>query len=140
MSTLLEVLLILITSMVKFVASPILSFALGYGFMQTVIMIGIGGCTGVLLFFFAGGWIMKKAEVRRKNKRNFTRTNKAIVRLRRGQGLNGLAVITPVIISIPIGSLIAAKYYRHQRRTLPVLLAAVLFWDVVLCSLIEWLH
>jgi hypothetical protein len=139
MSTFLEVLLILLTSMVKFVASPVVSFALGYSFMQTMIMIGIGGCTGVLIFFFAGGWIMGRIEGRRKNRRNFTRTNKAIVRLRRGQGLNGLAVMTPVIISIPIGTLIAAKYYRHEKRTLPVLLSAVLLWDVVLCTLMEWL-
>jgi hypothetical protein len=39
-----------------------------------------------------------------------------------------------VLISIPIGSIIAAKYFRHDRRTLPVLLSSVLIWSVVLSS------
>jgi len=40
----------------------------------------------------------------------------------------------PPILSIPITAVIAAKYFHHDRRTLPVLLAAVSGWSVVLST------
>ena len=48
-------------------------------------------------------------------------------------GLPGLAIMPP-ILSIPITAVIAAKYFHHDRRTLPVLLAAVSGWSVVLST------
>ena len=58
-----------------------------------------------------------------------------IVRVKRNQGLNGLAAITPVLISIPLGTILAARYFRHDKRALPVLFSSVLIWDVILSSI-----
>ncbi len=144
MGTILEILLILITSMVKFAFSPLLSLTLGYSLPQTILITGLGGCIGVTVFFLGSGWILGRIEDwrltaindgRRVSPRSFTRTNKMIVKVKRNQGLNGLAVITPIIISIPIGTILAAKYFRHDKRTLPVLFSSVLIWDVILSSL-----
>jgi hypothetical protein len=146
MGTVLEILLILVTSMVKFTLSPLLSLSLGYSTGQTLLITGIGGCLGVSVFFLSSGWIFGWLEDRRaaagaggrrNNRRSFTRANKIIVKVKRRQGLNGLAAITPIIISIPIGTMIAAKYFRHDRRTLPVLFSSVIFWDIIICTLWE---
>src|SRR5688500_4148495 len=100
MKTILEMALILFTSMVKFAFSPLLSLSLGYDLVETMIITGIGGCLGVTVFFLGSGWIFGKMEDRRLNailtgrrlgRRSFTRTNKLIVRVKRNQGLNGLA-------------------------------------------------
>jgi hypothetical protein len=144
MGTLLEIVSILLTSMVKFALSPLLSLKLGYGLVETIIITGIGGCLGVTFFFLSSGWILEHIEGRRtravregrrKAPRSFTRTNKMIVKVKRRQGLNGLAAITPVLISIPVGTIIAAKYFRHDPRALPVLFSSVLIWDIILSSI-----
>ena len=62
----------------------------------------------------------------------FTRTNRLIVRIKRGYGVKGLALLSPPILSIPITSILAAKYFRHDRRTLPLLLSSVVVWSFVL--------
>ncbi len=141
-TTIMEVILIFLTSMVKFTLSPLLSLSLGYGLWQTMLITSIGGCAGVVVFYLTSGGIMewlegraRESEIQRGHRRKcFTRTNKTIVKVKRNQGLNGLAAITPIIISIPIGTIIAAKYFRNDRRTLPVLLSSVLIWDVILSN------
>ncbi len=144
MGTILEVILILFTSMVKFALSPLLSLSLGYSLGQTILITSIGGCIGVTVFFRGSGYILGHLEDKRSvaveqgrkaGRRSFTRTNKMIVKVKRNQGLSGLAALTPVLISIPIGTIIAAKYFRHDKRTLPVLFSSVLIWDVILSSI-----
>ena len=73
-----------------------------------------------------------------RGRRVFTRTNRFIVRVKRGHGMHGLAMITPPLISIPIGSILAAKYFHHDRRTLPTLLSSVVIWSVVLTAAWTW--
>ncbi|MCW5900351.1 MAG: hypothetical protein KIT10_13880 [Flavobacteriales bacterium] len=139
MGAIAEIFSILVTSMVKFAFSPLLAYQLGYGFLDTLMITALGGCCGVLLFYGASGWLMERARRKRvarelagaARKRSFTRTNRMIVRVKR-RGLGGLAAITPAILSIPIGSIIAAKYYRDDRRTLPMLLVSVLAWAILL--------
>lgn len=140
METLLEVLSVFAFSMVKFSLSQLMAMGLGFGFLPTLLITVLGGCTGVLVFFYGSGWIMERALQRKKKrlasgkapKRAFTRSNRTIVRVKRTQGLSGLAFLTPVLISIPIGSLIAAKYFRNDKRTLPVMMLAVLGWGTAL--------
>jgi len=64
----------------------------------------------------------------------FTRTNRAIVRIKQQYGIIGLSAFAPPTLSIPITAIIAAKYFRHERRTLPVLLLSVLVWSLVLST------
>jgi len=138
--TLLEVLSIVGTSMVKFFLSPLVSYSLGYGMAETILLTSIGGCLGVVVFYRSSGWVMERARLRKVRRetngkprgRSVTRTNRMIVRVKRSRGLGGLAALTPVLISIPIGSIIAAKYFGDDRRTLPALLVSVLVWAVLL--------
>ncbi|MCB0792112.1 MAG: hypothetical protein H6595_01130 [Flavobacteriales bacterium] len=147
MSDPLEILSILATSMVKFAMSPFLSYKMGYSFGETLLFTSIGGTVGVLFFYRISGWLMRRARVARlhrtiaeshgvrKRRKAFTRTNRFIVRVKRGHGLEGLAAITPILISIPLGAVLAAKYFDHDRRTIPTMISAVLIWSVVLSSL-----
>lgn len=62
--------------------------------------------------------------------------NRIIVSLKNHRlGLIGLALITPSLISIPVGCMLAAKYFSHDKRTVPVLLTAVVFWAFILTTL-----
>jgi len=142
MELVLEVLSVFAMSMVKFAFAQLMATGLGFGFLPTWIISTLGGCTGVFLFYFGSGWFMERAFRRKQRrlaagkapKRSFTRANRTIVRVKGSQGLSGLAFLTPVIISIPIGSVLAAKYFRNDRRTLPILLSAVAAWGLVLTT------
>lgn len=142
METVLQVLSVFALAMVKFAFAQMMATGLGFGFLPTLLITTLGGFTGMLVFYFGSGRLMQRAQRNRQRrlaegkglKRAFTRTNRTIVRVKRTQGLSGLAFLTPVLLSIPIGAVLAAKYFRHDRRTLPILLGAIAVWGLVLTS------
>lgn len=137
---------VIFTAMVKFLFAGLVSYGMGHGFVETLSYTAIGGCLGMCLFYFAGRAMMewfrtrylRRKAARREHgsprKRVFTRTNRAIVRIKQQYGIIGLSAFAPPTLSIPITAIIAAKYFRHERRTLPVLLLSVLVWSLVLSS------
>jgi hypothetical protein len=130
--------------MVKFLFSGLVSYSVGNTFLETVLLTAIGGCLGTVVFYSAGKGIIewfRKRYVRRvawriaeglPPRRIFTRTNRWIVRLKKNYGVRGLAAFALPLLSVPITALLAAKYFRHDRRTLPTMLSAVMVWSVVL--------
>jgi len=51
-------------------------------------------------------------------------------------GMYGLALITPALISIPIGSVIAAKYYHLQpKKMLGLIYISSLLWAMALSGI-----
>jgi hypothetical protein len=141
---LLGALSVVLTAMVKFLFAGLLSYSLGHGIGATMLLTAVGGSIGMVLFYLSGTQVLewfRRRYVRRAAERRakglppariFTRTNRWIVRIKHRYGIQGLAAIAPPILSIPVSALLAAKYFRHERRTLPILLAAVLVWSAVL--------
>jgi hypothetical protein len=141
-----EALSVFAMSTVKFAISPMMAYGFGFGFLETFLITSSGGCLGVLFFYRSSDWLMRRSRSRRDKAvargrapaRNFTRANRIIVKVKRRQGMRGLALLTPVIISIPIGTVIAAKYFHDDRRTLPMLMISVLMWAMVLSSVVRY--
>ncbi|MFB6258057.1 MAG: hypothetical protein ABEH38_05125 [Flavobacteriales bacterium] len=140
-----EALTVLLTSSIKFLPSPFLSVNVyDFTFWETILMTMIGGVVGTTFFYLISGQLMKRAwdrrmrraaEGRAPRKRTFRRRNKTIVRVKRKFGLIGLALVTPAIISIPIGAVLAAKYFRKRMETLPFMLFSVVLWSFLLTGI-----
>ena len=140
----LHVITVMSAGVLKFFFSAFVSYRLGNTYMETVLLTGTGGCLGTLVFYLGGTRVLEWFRLRHVRKRAraiahgkvprrvFTRTNRMIVRIKRGYGIKGLALLSPPILSIPITSILAAKYFRHDRRTLPLLLSSVVVWTFVL--------
>lgn len=135
----LEIMLVVGSGMVKILFTPWIAFSLGGKFGGAVLWTFVGGCSGTLLFYRISAWLIEQARLRAVRKqirsgipaRVFTRFNKYVVRVKRMHGLFGIAAVLP-FISIPVGSVLAAKYFKHDRRTIPALLGSVAVWSVVL--------
>lgn len=133
--------------MLKFLFAAIVSYQFGHTYLETVLLTGAGGCLGILIFFLGSRRVLEWFRLRymrrreramrqgRRPRRIFTRSNRMIVQLKRGYGVQGLTFLLTPFLSVPITSLLAAKYFRHDRRTLPFLLSSVLIWSVVLSAL-----
>ncbi len=123
------------------VFSPIA--ALKFDFWTGVIFNISAGFSGVSFFFFLSDYFLERAYRKRVErekkgappKKKFTRVNKFLVRGKRTLGLAGIALLTPMFISIPVGSLITAKFFTHTRWAYPALLMAVVFWAFVMGGL-----
>jgi hypothetical protein len=75
-----------------------------------------------------------------RRKKVFTRRNRKIVTIWKKFGLVGLAFITPVILSIPIGTVIANSYVRNRKKIFLFMFISILFWSVLMTSLFELYH
>jgi len=139
-----QVITVVAAGILKFFFSGLVSYRMGNSFWETVLLTGASGCLGTVIFYLAGTRVIEWLRMRHlrrvaraeasgvPHKRIFTRTNRLIVKIKRSYGIKGLAALAPPILSIPITSILAAKYFRHDRRTLPFLLSSVLVWSVVL--------
>lgn len=148
---------VLIVSGIKFLFAPLISAGYGFNFLQTTIITTVGGISGIVFFYFLSKFILKMfykycpivlsyfsdAECekimpgrrRREGKKIFTRKNKLIIRIKKKYGYPGIILLTPVILSIPIGSFLAGKYYAHRKNLLVHMSLSVIFWSFLISSL-----
>jgi hypothetical protein len=146
-------------SSIKFLFAPALSFGLGLNFIQTWLSTTAGGIVGVVFFFFLSRWILLLYSryffyyfhlIRVKiytalditvpkfiPARRFTKRNRFIIKLVRKYGLAGIVILTPVLLSIPVGTFIATRYFSSNRFLLVYLSSSVLFWSLFMSSAIS---
>ncbi len=141
-------------SAVKFLLAAPIALAYGFNYLETLVTTMAGGVIGVIVFFqiskFSIKLINKAKEKVEKTlngqteldyepippkKKIFTWKNKLIVKTIRRFGLPGIAFLTPCILSIPVGTFIAFRYFHDKKKVLSYLTLSVVFWAFVLSSL-----
>jgi uncharacterized membrane protein len=115
----------------KFMFAPIMGLASGLSFLETFICCMIGALISSSIFYFGSNYFMQKAQERSvkkkkkriakgktvKTKKIFTKTNRRIVSIKKSIGIYGACYLFPFFLSIPLGSIITAKFYKHQKKT-----------------------
>ncbi len=103
------------------------------------VMALISSCTGAILgtvvFTYLSAGILKwwaKLKERwfpsKKPKKNFTKSNRRVINIKRRFGLLGIAIITPVILSIPIGAFLAERFFKDKKKIIIYLSISGVFW------------
>ncbi len=70
----------------------------------------------------------------------FTRRNRRMVQIWRKYGLIGLAALTPVLFSIPIGTFFMTRLEKNKRKIILYMFISITFWSMFLTTLFEILH
>ena len=145
MEKILQILLVIILSGTKFLTAPITSLNIGFGYLETLLITTIGGLIGVVFFFYLSSAIMllvsrASSKLNKKKpskpKKKFTWKNKVIIHIKREYGLIGLAAITPIFLSIPLGTFLAARFFSDQKMVIGYLAASVVVWSVIVSSVV----
>jgi len=155
--------LILISS-IKFVFAFPVAIANKFSFHETVLYTSIGGILGILFFGFVTNQLIKlynwfvhvymynHIKIRRrlksvkdfftnlfpkkKKKKIFSKKTKRFIRIKNKWGLFGIAFLTPLILSIPIGTFLAIRFYKATKRTIFILCLFVIIWSLFFSSII----
>lgn len=161
MSWFLKIIIVFAVSTIKFLVAPALSFGMGLNFLQTWLSTTAGGVTGVVIFFFLSKWMIRiyiryfsyyfhlvknktfsffniKPTISIPNK-IFTWRNRLIVKTIRKYGLAGVVILTPVLLSIPLGTFLATRYYNSNHFIIYYLIGSVVFWSLFMSSAISLL-
>lgn len=148
-TTIAKILSVFFLSTVKFMWAPGTALVSGFSFFETILITTIGGMTGITFFYFFGMWAIEKIEqiksrskfsrFQNSPKKVFTKKNRRIIKIKASFGLVGLIIITPALLSIPIGCVVAAKFYRHNKLTYPLLLLSTFAWSLFLTTIVFYI-
>jgi hypothetical protein len=108
-------------------------------FLQTIFYTNIGGLLGIIASAILSKGLIKiyisfwpdKLKRKIKNGKKFSRRNRLLVNLKKKYGLLGIAFLTPVLLSIPLGTFLVAKYYGQSKKSYGYLLFSQLIWSFV---------
>jgi hypothetical protein len=115
--------------------SPVAGWAAGFSFLETFLVCISGGVFSASIFYFGSSYFMNLAVKRRarravrlakkgkkiKEPKKFTRTNRRIIKVKRSVGIYGVTWMFPLFLSVPLGVIITAKFYKHQKQTFPLI-------------------
>ena len=100
----------------KFMFAPFSGIPFGLSFWEISLSAFSGGLMSSCLFYFSGNFILKKIGTNSKRKIH-TKTNRFIVKLKQKLGKVGITFWAPFFLSIPIGSMVVAKFYGKDKGT-----------------------
>jgi hypothetical protein len=80
------------------------------------------------------------SEEDKTEKKLFTPRNRRIVTVWKKYGLIGIAFITPVIISIPLGTIIATRLVPNRKKVFLYLFVSIALWSLAMTSVFELYH
>ena len=138
-----QVILTILSSSVKFAMTfPLAVFQFKFSFAETVLWTNIGGLIGIYFFAFLSDklivwwhqkfWKKKKQDATGESRKKiFTKKNRRIVRIKQRYGLPGIALITPLLLSIPLGTFLMVRYYQRSRFKFASLIASNIIWSVL---------
>lgn len=120
----------------KFMFTPLAGPAAGLTFWETFIVCSIGGYISATIFYFGSSYFMrlsverhakrvKKASLKGKiipMRRKFTKSNRRIIYFKQRIGRLFSYWAFPLFLSIPVGTIIVAKFYKHYRQTFPLVI------------------
>lgn len=146
----LKILEVLLIASVKLVLAPFEAERYGFNFRDAFLITTSGGLTGILAFTFIGqgiayGWkkikglFQSKEKILGKTRKKFTISNKMTVRIKMRFGLVGVALITPSLISIPVGTLVINHLYKKKLKNIITLTLSVVFWSMILNTVAQYL-
>lgn len=119
--------------------TPIAGPAAGLSFLETFLSCLAGGYLSVTIFYFGSNYFMELARKRklkrtqraiRKGKvtkipKTFSKKNRTIIKLKMRLGKWMICWLAPLFLSLPLGSIITAKFYKHHKNTFFLILLGV---------------
>lgn len=133
----------------KFMFTPFGGPGLGLSFFETYFACISGGIVSAAVFYYSAEYFMLRAKrkrilqakaerehgERKKRKKTFTKLNKTVVKIKRSIGIIGISFWVPFFLSIPLGSIVVAKFYGDQKKTFPLVVLGLCINGFITTSL-----
>jgi hypothetical protein len=125
---------------------PTTYFGLGPDFLTVMLVSCGGGIVGNIVFTNLSAAILKAIHnfrVKRgviHKKKVFTKFNRRVMTVKQKFGLAGIAFITPVFLSTPVGAFLAEKFFKDKKKIIVYLSVATVLWGFILYFILKFFH
>ncbi len=131
---------LLALSTIKFLFAPFGGPALKLNYFETYFSCIIGALISSTFFFFLADFFMKRSVNKKREahlkaekegvplvkKKIFTKMNKSLIRIKHKLGIFGVSFLAPLFLSIPVGTIIVAKFYGKNKFTYPIIILGII--------------
>lgn len=144
-----KILPVFLTSLMGFgkISVPSAIGLFGFDFWKVLLITCAGGITGIIIFTYVSAAFLKwihRIKVKyfksHQHPKIFTKTNRRIIKVKQRFGLWGIAFVTPIGLSIPLGAFIAERFYKDKKKVMLALSAGVLFWNATIYFIITFFY
>ncbi len=130
--------LVAVSSTIKFVGGPLLGISSGLNIFETAIFSMLGMMFTVTSLSYFGGLLrVKVLDKYLKKKRKFTAKNRRLVIIWKKYGLYGIAFFTPLILTPPVGTLIALSFGERPLKIILFMWVSAALWSFILSLIIH---
>jgi len=159
-AAILKILHVFLLATVKYFLTFPYAMLIGLDFLETLLAVTIGGLTGFYFFYYLSGYLIgfykqhhetflhalkyyvkidllhliQKAPEEKTIKVN--RKIRMIVKLRKKYGFWGIIIMTPVLLSLPVGAFLLKKYYSRKRYVVPYMMLSILAWALLFSTIV----
>lgn len=94
----------------------------------------LGGIVGIVMFTVFGDHIKKWFIHRNPEKygKHFSKFSRRLVYFKKYFGLGGLAFVTPLLLSIPLGVMMALFLTSNERKIILYMCLSLVFWSLII--------
>ncbi len=133
-------------SSVKFAVAT-LPIALRFDFYTALTISILGGLSGAFFFLFLWRKFMDMWNIyifKNPNKESIlikiNKRKRRIINLKNTYGYWGILVLTPVILSIPIGAFLLSQYFQKKKLKFIHLSLSIIIWGIILISFFKFFY
>ncbi|MCX7728318.1 MAG: hypothetical protein N2203_02495 [Bacteroidia bacterium] len=113
-------------------------------FYSFVFAVGSGFAGSMVYTYFSHyiilWWNAMSKQWKKNKQRIFTSQNRVIIKVKRKFGLTGIALLSPILLSIPLGAFLGKKFFKDNQKVILYLNASILFWFLVLYILMKFFY
>lgn len=140
---LVEIVWVVLWSGFKFMVGVVFAIAADLGFLVSALSTLIGGMLGVVVYTFFGTavqrYVARLFPRKKRKKKTIDWKKKLIIRLKKNGGLFAIAFLTPLILSVPLGTFAAVALRYDWHKILIAMLFSFSFWSLAIFGLYYWL-
>lgn len=130
---------VVLTSAVKYIVGVITAVTTGLNFVETLICTVGGGMLGVIVYLYLWELIVKVYRrffpKKRKEGIKINNTKRWIVKIVVKYELYGIAFLTPLLLSVPIGVMMAAALEENKWRIKRYMFFSFLGWTLLIYAI-----
>jgi len=128
-----KAILIFLLSSTKFLFGVSMALTTNFSILFALSLTIGGGVFGVVFYLFGFRLLAKFIERETRNiKVKFNGWRRFMIKLKQKGGLFGIALLTPLILSIPIGVALSISLGSTKRRILIFHITSVVFWSLLI--------
>lgn len=140
MATALKYFTVYFFSGLKFIFGPTIGVANELPIIAIILLTIAGMMTTVYLFTFFGDELRVFFKRFKKNPKTFTTRNRRFVKIWRRFGLKGICLLTPLLLTPPIGALLVNLLGTNKKKILQWMWISASLWSTVLTLIVRYAY